>query len=149
MGSESDKEIMKSANNILADFKISFQSHILSAHRAPNYLHSKMKEWNEQGVKVFIAAAGLAAHLPGVVASLTTRPVIGVPLKSETSLMSGLDSLCSIVQMPSGVPVATVGVNNASNAAWLALQILGISSNKIEQDIQIFRKQKESTYASL
>jgi len=125
VGSRSDLPVIDAATDTLRDLGVAFELRVISAHRAPALLERFIAEAEDAGVTVFIAAAGLAAHLPGVIASRTTRPVIGVPMKGGVS--DGLDALLSIVQMPKGVPVATVGVGNATNAALLAAQILAQS----------------------
>jgi phosphoribosylaminoimidazole carboxylase PurE protein len=125
VGSRSDLPTMEAATQMLQELGIAHELRVISAHRAPDLLERFIAEAEDAGVTVFIAAAGLAAHLPGVIASRTTRPVIGVPMKGGVS--DGLDALLSIVQMPKGVPVATVGVGNATNAALLAAQILAQS----------------------
>jgi 5-(carboxyamino)imidazole ribonucleotide mutase len=137
MGSDSDLEVMKEAANILDEFKIEYEITVVSAHRTPERMYNFAKEAKGRGIKVIIAGAGGAAHLPGMVASITTLPVIGVPVKLKT--MDGLDSLLSIVQMPAGVPVATVAINNAKNAGILAAQILGTHNEEIAQSIQVFK----------
>jgi 5-(carboxyamino)imidazole ribonucleotide mutase len=137
MGSDSDLEVMKEAANILDEFKIEYEITVVSAHRTPERMYNFAKEAKGRGIKVIIAGAGGAAHLPGMVASITTLPVIGVPVKLKT--MDGLDSLLSIVQMPAGVPVATVAINNAKNAGILAAQILGTHNEEIAQSIQAFK----------
>lgn len=133
MGSQSDLEVMKAAQDIIEDFGLSVHLEIISAHRTPEKMLKFAKTAKAKGLKVIIAGAGGAAHLPGMVASATTLPVIGVPILSSNSLM-GIDSLLSIAQMPNGVPVATVAVNGAKNAGLLALQILAIS------DVQLSKK---------
>ena len=137
MGSDSDLEIMKEAANVLDEFKIPYEITVVSAQRTPDRMFSFAKEAKGRGIKVIIAGAGGAAHLPGMVASITTLPVIGVPVKLKT--MDGLDSLLSIVQMPAGVPVATVAINNAKNAGILAAQILGTHNEEIAEKIQQFK----------
>lgn len=139
MGSKSDLAIMEQARIILKDFGISCREKVLSAHRNPEKLAAYIKEADELGVEVFIAGAGKAAHLPGVIASYTTAPVIGVPIK--TSDLGGMDSLLSIVQMPSGVPVATVAINGAQNAALLAVQILAINDKSLKDKLEDYKKQ--------
>lgn len=124
MGSESDRDVMKRAEETLSDFGVASETNVLSAHRKPEALVAYVKEAEQRGCGVFICAAGMAAALPGVVAAHTARPVIGVPL--ESGGLGGLDSLLAIVQMPKGVPVATVAVNGAQNAALLAVQILAV-----------------------
>jgi 5-(carboxyamino)imidazole ribonucleotide mutase len=137
MGSDSDLEVMKEAANVLDEFKIEYEITVVSAHRTPDRMYNFAKEAKGRGIKVIIAGAGGAAHLPGMVASITTLPVIGVPVKLKT--MDGLDSLLSIVQMPAGVPVATVAINNAKNAGILAAQILGTHNEEIAESIQAFK----------
>lgn len=137
MGSDSDLEVMKEAANILDDFKIEYEITVVSAHRTPERMFTFAKEAKGRGIKVIIAGAGGAAHLPGMVASITTLPVIGVPVKLKT--MDGLDSLLSIVQMPAGVPVATVAINNAKNAGILAAQILGTNNETIAVTLQEYK----------
>jgi phosphoribosylaminoimidazole carboxylase PurE protein len=137
MGSKSDLETMQPAANLLKDWGLDFELEVVSAHRTPERMFSYASTARERGLKVIIAGAGGAAHLPGMVASLTTLPVIGVPV--STKALSGLDSLYSIVQMPAGVPVATVGVGNAKNAALLALRILSISDALIAEKLANFR----------
>ncbi len=137
MGSDSDLDVMKEAANILDEFQIEYEITVVSAHRTPERMYTYAKEAKSRGIMVIIAGAGGAAHLPGMVASITTLPVIGVPVKLKT--MDGLDSLLSIVQMPAGVPVATVAINNAKNAGILAAQILGTTNDKIANKIQAFK----------
>lgn len=137
MGSDSDLEVMKEAANILDEFKIAYEITVVSAHRTPERMFTFAKEAKGRGIKVIIAGAGGAAHLPGMVASITTLPVIGVPVKLKT--MDGLDSLLSIVQMPAGVPVATVAINNAKNAGILAAQILGTNNEGIAITLQEYK----------
>lgn len=144
MGSDSDLPIMQEAAKILADFNISYEITIVSAHRTPERMMEYGKNAQNRGIKVIIAGAGGAAHLPGMIASLTSLPVIGVPVHSRNSI-EGIDSLFSIVQMPEGVPVATVGVDNAKNAGLLAARILGTSSDEISEKVGNYReKQKEN-----
>ena len=145
MGSDSDLEIMKEAANVLDEFKIPYEITVVSAHRTPDRMFSFAKEAKGRGIKVIIAGAGGAAHLPGMVASITTLPVIGVPVKLKT--MDGLDSLLSIVQMPAGVPVATVAINNAKNAGILAAQILGTCNEEIAEKIQEFKDKMKDEVA--
>jgi phosphoribosylaminoimidazole carboxylase PurE protein len=129
VGSRSDLEVVQKAADTLSKLNITNELRVISAHRAPDLLESYVAEAIARGVKVFICAAGLAAHLPGVVASKTTLPVIGLPMPGQ--LAGGPDALLSIVQMPKGVPVATVGVGQAENAALLAAQMLGLSDDRI------------------
>ena len=128
MGSKSDWETMRPASDTLHDFGVAHECKILSAHRTPTQLTEYMTSAEERGCEVFIGGAGGAAHLPGVMAAQTLRPVLGVPIESK---LQGLDSLLSIVQMPKGVPVATVGIDNGQNAAFLALRILSLTDTKL------------------
>lgn len=130
MGSTSDLPVMEKAAKLLDEFQIPFEINALSAHRTPDEVADFAKNAKNRGIKVIIAAAGMAAHLGGVIASMTTLPVIGVPIKSS---IEGLDSLLSIVQMPPGIPVATVGINGAMNAAILAVQILALSDESLDR----------------
>ncbi len=139
MGSDSDLPIMKQAAQILDDFEISYELTIVSAHRTPHRLVQFSENAHKRGIKVIIAGAGGAAHLPGMVASISPLPVIGVPIKSSNSI-DGWDSILSILQMPSGVPVATVALNGAKNAGILAAQIIGASSKKVMKDILDFKR---------
>jgi 5-(carboxyamino)imidazole ribonucleotide mutase len=136
-GSKSDTDTMKKAAEVLRTFDISYKAWILSAHRSGELLAQTVREAEEAGAEVIIAGAGLAAHLPGVIASMTTVPVIGIPL--ESGGLGGLDALLSIVQMPRQIPVATVGVNNAANAAYLAAEILGVKYPEIKEKLKAFR----------
>lgn len=143
MGSISDHAVMQDAEKIFQDFSVLYERKIVSAHRTPEFMVEYAHKAQERGFKVIIAAAGGAAHLPGMVASLTTLPVIGVPIHSSQSLQ-GVDSLLSIVQMPRGVPVATVGINNAQNAALLALRILALEDAELAKKLWEFKeKQKQ------
>ncbi len=137
MGSDSDLKIMKDAGEILDKFAISYEYSICSAHRLPFETAAFATQAKENGIKVIIAGAGGAAHLPGVIAAYTTLPVIGVPI--QTSALGGVDSLYSIVQMPKGIPVATVGINGSANAALLAAQILAIGDESVEKRIAEYR----------
>src|SRR6056297_2373455 len=138
MGSTSDLEVMEKAAKILDEFKIPFELQALSAHRTPDKVMDYAKNAHKRGVKVIIAGAGGAAHLPGVIASMTPLPVIGVPIRSSNSL-DGWDSVLSILQMPPGVPVATVGTDAAKNAAILATQILALGDEKIMNTVENFK----------
>lgn len=140
MGSQSDWATMKHSATMLDELKIAYETLIVSAHRTPERMVSFAKDARGRGVKVIIAGAGGAAHLPGMVASLTTLPVLGVPVESKT--LKGLDSLLSIAQMPGGVPVGTlaIGKAGAKNAALLAAQILGVNDDKIAAKLKKFRK---------
>ena len=142
MGSDSDYQVMKEASEILNDFEIDNEIKIVSAHRTPTFMFNFAQSAEARGIKVIIAGAGGSAHLPGMVASLTSLPVIGVPIKSASSI-NGIDSLLSIVQMPPGIPVATVAINGAKNAGILACLILAINSEKISSKIKQFKKQME------
>ena len=139
MGSDSDLPIMKQASEFLTEMKIPFELTIVSAHRTPNRLFNFSKKAHKRGIKVVIAGAGGAAHLPGMVASLSPLPVIGVPIHSSNSI-DGWDSVLSILQMPGGVPVATVALNGAKNAGILAAQIIGSSDSKIQKKIEDYKK---------
>jgi 5-(carboxyamino)imidazole ribonucleotide mutase len=137
MGSTSDLPVMEKAAQILNSFKIPFEINALSAHRTPEEVEKFAKGAAGRGIKVIIAAAGMAAHLPGVIASLTPLPVIGVPIKAS---LEGLDSILSIIQMPPGIPVATVGINAAQNAAILAAQIIGTGNEKIMKEVMKYKE---------
>ena len=140
MGSTSDWEVMKPAVDTLEQFGIEVERKVISAHRAPEALFEWASSAKERGLSIVIAGAGGAAHLPGVIAGLTILPVIGVPVRSKT--LDGLDSLLSIVQMPSGIPVATVAINGSKNAALLAVEILALQDNDLEERLIEFRKQQ-------
>lgn len=137
MGSDSDLEVMSETAKFLDELQISYELNILSAHRSPDETADFAKKAKNLGIKVIIAAAGGAAALPGAIASSTTLPVIGVPIKSK--FLDGLDSLLSMVNMPPGVPVATIGVDSAKNAAILASQILALSNKDISQKLEIYK----------
>jgi 5-(carboxyamino)imidazole ribonucleotide mutase len=134
MGSENDKPVMEGAEIILKSFGIQFETQVISAHRIPRKLSEYISNISERGIEVIIAGAGMAAHLPGVIASQTLLPVIGVPIKSGA--LNGLDALYSIVQMPTGIPVATVAIDGSKNAAYLAAQILGIKHKNIVESLK-------------
>ena len=142
MGSKSDLPVMQDAIDILNEFGIESEVNIVSAHRTPDKMFKYANNARDNGIKVIIAGAGGAAHLPGMVASITTLPVIGVPVKSRNSI-DGWDSVLSILQMPNGVPVATVALNGAKNAGILAAQIIGISDLKISQKLVDYKGQLE------
>lgn len=143
MGSISDYKIMKGAENILKEYNVDFDVEVVSAHRTPEKMFDFAKNAYDSGYRVIIAGAGGAAHLPGMIAAMTTLPVIGVPVK--LSALEGLDSLLSIVQMPNGVPVATVGINRADNAGILAVKILSTSNEELKNKLDNFmNKQKEN-----
>src|SRR5581483_9273423 len=142
IGSDSDLPVMQEAAKILDEFGIVYELTIVSAHRTPDRMMGYAKNAAEKGIKVIIAGAGGSAHLPGMVASLTPIPVIGVPVKTKT--MDGLDSLLSIVQMPPGIPVATVAINGAKNAGILAASIIGIHDSNILQKVSIYKEKLKS-----
>ncbi len=137
MGSTSDLPVMEAAAKFLNDQKIPFEINALSAHRTPEKVEAFAKGARERGIKVIIAAAGMAAHLPGVIASMTTLPVIGVPIKAT---LDGMDALLAIVQMPPGIPVATVGINGALNAAILASEMLALSDESIQEKMVAYKE---------
>ena len=137
MGSASDLLVMEKAATFLNEMEIPFEMNALSAHRTPEAVEQFAKEAEQRGLKVIIAAAGMAAHLCGVIASKTTVPVIGVPINST---LDGVDALLSIVQMPPGIPVATVGINSALNSAILAVKMLAIHDNKLQQKIAAYKE---------
>ncbi|MCX6321787.1 MAG: 5-(carboxyamino)imidazole ribonucleotide mutase [Bacteroidia bacterium] len=137
MGSTSDLPIMEKAAEILNDFRIPFEMNALSAHRTPEEVEKFAKNTASRGIKVIIAAAGMAAHLPGVIAAMTPLPVIGVPIKAS---LEGLDSIFSILQMPPGIPVATVGVNAAQNAGILAAQIIATGDDAIMKEVVKYKE---------
>ena len=142
MGSKSDLPVMQSAIDILKEFNIKIEVDIVSAHRTPKKMFEYAKNAKKRGIKVIIAGAGGAAHLPGMVASITTIPVIGVPVKSSNSL-DGWDSILSILQMPNGVPVATVALNAAKNAGILAAQIIALSDKVLDTKIEQYKNSLE------
>ncbi len=141
-GSKSDKDTMKKAADVLNEFGVDFKAYIISAHRAGALLKKTVEQVENEGCKVIIAGAGLAAALPGVIAGITTLPVIGVPLEcvsDKSNGLGGMDALLSIVQMPPQIPVATVGINSAKNAAYLALQILALQDSELAKKLKDFR----------
>jgi len=146
MGSASDKDVMQPAQDILSEFGIIAEMYVISAHRTPRKAFEFAATAQEAGFDVIIAGAGGAAHLPGVIAALTPLPVIGVPVKSAA--LSGLDSLLSIVQMPSGVPVATVGIDGAKNAGILAAQIIGVKNPKLREAVGEYKKKLAESVAA-
>ena len=147
MGSGSDWDVMEPAVSTLQEFGIEVEKRVISAHRAPHALMEWAESARERGLRVIIAGAGGAAHLAGVIAGLTTLPVIGVPVRSKT--LDGLDSLLSIVQMPSGIPVATVAINGSKNAALLAIQMLALNDEALLAKLEEFRrKQTEKVLAT-
>ena len=135
-GSKSDTEVMRGAANALKEFGVEYKAFTLSAHRVPEKLEETLREVEKDGYEVIIAGAGLAAHLPGVIASQTILPVIGVPVKAA---IEGMDALLSIVQMPKSIPVATVGINNSYNAGMLAVQMLSLKYPEIKEMLVDFR----------
>lgn len=141
MGSDSDLPVMQQAADLLKEFSVPYEMTIVSAHRTPQRLFEYARTAEERGLEIIIAGAGGAAHLPGMVAAITPLPVIGVPVKATA--LEGLDSLLSIVQMPAGVPVATVAINNAKNAGILAAQILGIKFPEVRRQIKEYKMQLE------
>lgn len=148
MGSASDLPLMKEAAKVLENFEIPFEINVLSAHRTPDKALEYARTGLERGLKVFIAGAGGAAHLPGVVAAMTPLPVIGVPVKSSNSI-EGIDSLLSIVQMPGGVPVAAVAVDGAMNAGILAAQIIATGDPELQKKVIAYKETlKEKIYKS-
>lgn len=142
-GSQSDTDKMRGAATCLKEFGIEFEAHVLSAHRVPEKLEEVLEKLENEGVEVVIAGAGLAAHLPGVIASKTILPVVGVPLNAA---LSGLDALYSIVQMPKSIPVATVGIDNSYNAGMLAVQILAVKYPEIKEKLVKFRKEMKAKF---
>ena len=143
MGSVSDWEVMSAAAETLETFGVAYEKRIVSAHRTPDLLAEYAKTAKSRGIEVIIAGAGGAAHLPGMVASMTTLPVVGVPVKSKA--LNGLDSLLSIVQMPAGVPVATVAINGAKNAALVAVSILALHDEALALALEDFRRRPTET----
>jgi 5-(carboxyamino)imidazole ribonucleotide mutase len=140
MGSDSDLRVMKDAAEILEELKVEYELTVVSAHRTPERMFDYAKSAKERGLKVIIAGAGGAAHLPGMVSSITTLPVIGVPVKSSNSI-DGWDSILSILQMPSGIPVATVALDGAKNAGILAAEIIGAFDEKISKNLENYKVQ--------
>lgn len=138
MGSTSDLPVMEAAAKFLNDMQIPFEMNALSAHRTPEKVEAFARGAKERGIRVIIAAAGMAAHLPGVIAAMTTLPVIGVPIKAS---LDGLDALLAIVQMPPGIPVATVGINAAQNAAILAAEILATADDELSVKMSAFKEE--------
>lgn len=139
LGSDSDLSIMSKACEALEEFKIPYKIIVSSAHRSPQFTIKNIENFQKMGTKVIIAGAGLAAHLAGVIAAHFTLPVIGVPLKSGS--LNGVDSLYSTVQMPPGIPVATVGIDNSKNAGLLAIQILAVSDKNLEKKLLVYKKE--------
>lgn len=147
MGSNSDYDVMHEAVKTLTDFGVSFEKRVVSAHRTPELLFEYARTARERGLEVIIAGAGGAAHLPGMVASMTALPVIGVPVKSRA--LNGLDSLLSIVQMPAGVPVATTAINGAKNAALIAVSILALADKDLAAKYDAFRAKQTADVLAL
>ncbi|MDR0645202.1 MAG: 5-(carboxyamino)imidazole ribonucleotide mutase [Treponema sp.] len=143
-GSVSDKSVMKKAADVLREFGVEFSAHILSAHRVPELLEKTVRNLERAGVEVFIAGAGLSAALPGVIASATIVPVIGVPIASGG--LGGLDALLAVAQMPKPVPVATVGLDNAANAAYLAIEILAVKYPDLKERLRRFRETMKASF---
>ena len=142
-GSKSDTEVMRGAAKCLREFNIPFEAHVLSAHRVPEKLTEVLKKLEEEGCEAIIAGAGLAAHLPGVIASKTIIPVIGVPINAA---VNGVDSLYSIVQMPKSIPVATVGINNSYNGGMMAVQMLSVKYPEIKDKLKEYRKNMKENF---
>ncbi len=142
-GSKSDLEKMRGAGNCLSEFDIKYEAYILSAHRVPEKLEEMLDKLENEGFEIVIAGAGLAAHLPGVIASKTILPVIGVPLDAK---LGGLDALYSIVQMPKSIPVATVGIDNSYNAGMLAVEVLALKYEDIKNKLIEYRKEMKKNF---
>lgn len=140
MGSASDYDIMSAAIKVLEDFGVEYEKKVISAHRTPDLMCEYAKSVKERGIGAIIAGAGGAAHVAGVVAAMTTVPVIGVPI--QTKALGGMDSLLSIVQMPGGIPVATMAINGAKNAGLFAVQILALTDKALEEKLTAFRKEQ-------
>lgn len=147
MGSDSDLPVMDEAAEVLDAFDVSYEMRVLSAHRTPTVMHDYAEEAQARGLDVIIAGAGGAAHLPGMIAASTPLPVIGVPVK--TSTLNGVDSLLSIVQMPGGVPVASVAINAADNAALLAVQILGVDRPGLREQMVTYKADLKETVGEM
>ncbi|MFO8098625.1 MAG: 5-(carboxyamino)imidazole ribonucleotide mutase [Salinibacter sp.] len=147
MGSDSDLPVMDEAAEVLDAFDVSYEMRVLSAHRTPTVMHDYAEEAQARGLDVIIAGAGGAAHLPGMIAASTPLPVIGVPVK--TSTLNGVDSLLSIVQMPGGVPVASVAINAADNAALLAVQILGVDRPELREQMVTYKADLKETVGEM
>ena len=147
MGSKSDLPVMQNAIDILNEFGVNSEVEVVSAHRTPEKMFNYAQNAKKKGIKVIIAGAGGAAHLPGMIASITTLPVIGVPIKSRNSI-DGWDSILSILQMPDGVPVGTVALNGSKNAGILAAQIIATTNERLSQRIEEYKKELESKVIS-
>ena len=146
MGSKSDYAVLKDTAEVLEAFGVDYEKKVVSAHRTPDLLYTYAKTAKERGIKVIIAAAGGAAHLPGMTAAITTLPVVAVPIK--TSTLNGVDSLLSIVQMPSGIPVGTMAINGAKNAALYAISILALEDEALAKKFEDFRNKQTSEVLS-
>lgn len=142
-GSKSDVDVMKGVASALKDFNVEYKGFVLSAHRVPEHLEKTLQQVEKENYEVIIAGAGLAAHLPGVIASKTVLPVIGLPISAA---LGGLDALLSIVQMPKSIPVATVGINNGYNAGMFAVEILGVKYPEIRQKLIEYRKKMKESF---
>ncbi|EJW94449.1 phosphoribosylaminoimidazole carboxylase catalytic subunit [gut metagenome] len=142
MGSTSDYEVMKDACEMLDKFQVIYEKKVVSAHRTPELLYEYAKTAEERGIEIIIAGAGGAAHLPGMVAAISSLPVIGVPVKSRT--LNGVDSLLSICQMPAGIPVLTVAINGAKNAALAAISILALNDENLKSKLKEFRENQKN-----
>lgn len=147
MGSKSDYPVVQKAEDILKEFGVEYETRIISAHRTPTVAENFAKTAEERGIEVIIAAAGKAAHLAGVLAATTPLPVIGIPMKSST--MDGLDSLLSVVQMPKGVPVATVAIDGAENSALLAIQMMSIKYPELREKMKAYKAKMEADIIAL
>jgi 5-(carboxyamino)imidazole ribonucleotide mutase len=147
MGSKTDLETMEAAARVLDEFGVAYEIKVVSAHRTPDAMVAYAKTAHQRGLKVIVAGAGGAAHLPGMVASLTTLPVIGVPV--QTKALGGVDSLHSIVQMPAGIPVATVAIGNATNAGLLAVRILGTAEPELSSKLEAYSAKQEKLVAEM
>ena len=147
MGSESDWPTMEAAADVLRDFGVPFEARVLSAHRTPDAMRDYARTAAERGLRVIVAGAGGAAHLPGMIAASTTLPVVGVPVATRN--LNGLDSLLSIVQMPGGVPVATVGIGQAGNAGLLAVQVLATSDDRLADRLREHKRELEEKVAAM
>lgn len=147
MGSESDWPTMEAAATVLRDFRVAFETRVLSAHRTPDGMTDYAKSASDRGLSVIIAGAGGAAHLPGMIAASTTLPVIGVPVTTKN--LNGLDSLLSIVQMPGGVPVATVAIGGAKNAGLLAVQILALADDRLAAALAAYKTELKELVAEM
>ena len=147
MGSKSDYPVVQKAEDILKEFGVEYETRIISAHRTPTVAENFAKTAEERGIEVVIAAAGKAAHLAGVLAATTPLPVIGIPMKSST--MDGLDSLLSVVQMPKGVPVATVAIDGAENSALLAIQMMSIKYPELREKMKAYKAKMEADIIAL